>query len=96
MATPEDVKKLAALARIQIPDESLDSFTREFDAVLAYVGTLDELALSHDTPSAGVVRNVLREDGDPHATGVHTEKLAAQFSRREGNHLSVKQIISYD
>lgn len=96
MATPEDVKKLAALARIEIPDESLSAFTKEFDGVLAYVGTLDTLALSHETPSAGAVRNVLREDDAPHAPGAYTEKIAEQFPKREGNHLSVKQIISYD
>jgi aspartyl-tRNA(Asn)/glutamyl-tRNA(Gln) amidotransferase subunit C len=96
MATPEDVKKLAALARLEIPEESLDAFTKEFDGVLSYVGTLEELALAHETPSAGVVRNVFREDAEPHASGLHTEKLVTQFPKREGNHLAVKKIISYD
>ena len=96
MATPEDVQKLAALARIRIPDAALDSFTKEFDGVLAYVGTLDTLDLAHDTPMAGAVRNVMREDGEPHAASTYTERLAEQFPKREGDHLSVKQIISYD
>ena len=96
MATPEEVKKLAALARIAIPEESLDAFTKEFDGVLAYVGTLEELSLEHETPAAGAVRNVFREDTEPHAAGLHTEKIAAQFPKRDGNYLSVKKIISYD
>lgn len=96
MATPEDVTKLAALARIQVPEEELASFTKEFDTVLAYVGRLEELTLAHETPSAGPVRNVMREDGEPHEKGVHTEKLAEQFSKREGDRLSVGQIISYE
>lgn len=96
MATPEDVKKLAALARIAIPEESLETFTKEFDGVLAYVGTLEELSLAHETPAAGAVRNVFREDHEPHEAGRYTEKLAEQFPKREGNYLSVKKIISYD
>lgn len=96
MATPEDVKKLAALARIAIPEESLEAFTKEFDGVLAYVGTLEELSLAHETPSAGAVRNIFREDGTPHASGAYTETLAEQFPARDGNYLSVKKIISYD
>lgn len=96
MATPEDVRKLAALARIAIPEESLDTFTKEFDGVLAYVGTLEELSLEHETPTAGAVRNVLREDGDAHESGLYTEKLVEQFPVSEGNYLSVKKIISYD
>ena len=96
MTTPEDVKKLAALARVLIPEESLAAFTKEFDGVLSYVGTLEELALEHETPSAGAVRNVFREDGEPHASGLHTEAIITQFPKREGNHLAVKKIISYD
>ena len=56
MTTPEDVQKLAALARIEVPEAELASFTREFDAVLSYVGKLDELTLAHETPTAGVDR----------------------------------------
>lgn len=96
MATPEDVKKLAALARIAIPEESLATFTKEFDGVLAYVGTLEELSLAHETPAAGAVRNVFREDSNPHASGLHTKNIVGQFPKREGNYLSVKKIISYD
>ncbi len=96
MATPDEVKKLAALSRIEVADSELAAFTAEFDGVLAYVGKLDELSLSVDTPAAGAVRNVMREDGEPHAPGIHTERIADQFPRREGDHLSVKQIISYE
>ncbi|HUY62396.1 MAG TPA: Asp-tRNA(Asn)/Glu-tRNA(Gln) amidotransferase subunit GatC [Candidatus Paceibacterota bacterium] len=96
MATTEEVKKLAALARIAIADEDLAAFTKEFDAILAYVGQLEKLEL----PEAGAVkpamRNVMRADGEPHAPGLYTEKLAAQFPAREGDALSVKQIITHE
>ena len=97
MATTEEVKKLAALARISVSDSELEKFTAEFDAILAYVGQLEKL----DLPSGGEgekppLRNVMREDGEPHAAGAFTEKLAEQFPEREGDALSVKQIITHD
>jgi aspartyl/glutamyl-tRNA(Asn/Gln) amidotransferase C subunit len=97
MATVEDVQKLAALARIQVEGAELDTFTKEFDAILAYVGQLEKLEL----PKAGegekpALRNVMREDGTPHETGEYTQKIAEQFSAREGDALAVKQIITHD
>ncbi|MFM2330551.1 MAG: Glu-tRNAGln amidotransferase subunit [Candidatus Parcubacteria bacterium] len=97
MATTEDVKKLAALSRIRVEDAELEKFTGEFDAILAYVGQLEKLEL----PKAGegekpALYNVMRADGEPHAPGAHTEKIAEQFSAREGDALAVKQIISHD
>ena len=96
MATTEEVKKLAALARISIGEAELEKFTKEFDSILAYVGQLEKLEL----PQAGEVRpplrNVMREDGGPHESGKYTEALVAQFPKADGNYLEVKQIISHD
>ena len=93
----EGVKKLAALARIRVADAELQKFTSEFDAILAYIGQLEKLklpqGLKEEKPR---MRNVMREDGLPHASGAYTEKLAEQFPAREGNALSVKQIISHE
>lgn len=96
-ASPEDVRRLAALSRIDIPESDLEHFVEEFDAVLAYVGTLEELTL----PGVGErtlpgVRNKLRPDGEPHTSGVYTERIVEQFPEKEGNYLSVKQILSHD
>lgn len=97
MATTEEVKKLAELARVQVGNSELEKFTREFDAILAYVGQLEKLDLSSGKGRGKPpLYNVMREDGQPHAPGMNTEKLAEQFPAREGNALSVKQIISHD
>lgn len=96
MATTGEVKKLAALARIRIGDAELEKFTSEFDAILAYVSQLEKLELPSVGDGKPALRNVMREDGEPHATGKYTEKLAEQFPTREGDALSVKQIITHD
>lgn len=95
-ATPEDVKRLAELARIEVADEDLAAFAAEFDGILAYVGKLDELALPDASLETPAVRNVLREDGAPFQPGTWTDAVAAQFPDRTGDYLSVKQIISHD
>lgn len=97
MATTEDVQKLAALARIKIDDADLAKFTSEFDAILTYVGQLEQLEVSAEAAEERpALINVMREDGEPYAPGMYTEKLAAQFPMREGNALVVKQIISHE
>ena len=96
-ASPEDVRRLAMLSRIEISDADLQSFAGEFDAILAYVGKLEELTLpSVSERVLPTARNVLREDGEPHAPGIYTEKIVEQFPERDGNYLSVKQILSHD
>lgn len=102
MATTEEVRKLAALARIKVEDNELEKFTSEFDAILEYVGQLEKLDLPQGDAMRNkpVLRNVMREDappaGGPHEPGSYTEKIAEQFPAREGDALSVKQIITHD
>lgn len=96
MATNEEVKKLAALARIKVEPSELETFTKEFDAILAYVGQLESLDLPKGKREMPALRNVMRADGSPHAPLAHTEKIAAQFSARDGDALSVKQIITHE
>jgi aspartyl-tRNA(Asn)/glutamyl-tRNA(Gln) amidotransferase subunit C len=97
MATVEEVKKLATLARIKIEDAELEKFTGEFDAILAYIGQLEKLDLPQGAErEKPPLRNVMREDGEPHASGRYTQKLVEQFPAREGNALKVKQIITHE
>src|SRR5271157_3075587 len=97
MATADDVKKLAALARIKVADAELEKFTSEFDAILAYVGQLEKLDLPQNFgKEKPPLRNVMRADGVPHAPWMYTEKLVEQFPASENNALVVKQIISHE
>jgi aspartyl/glutamyl-tRNA(Asn/Gln) amidotransferase C subunit len=97
MATVEEVKKLAALVRIEIDPADLETFTRDFDAILAYVGQLESLELPLDASAEKpTLRNVMRIEGKPHEGGAYTEALASQFPAREGDALVVKQIITHE
>ncbi len=96
MVTTEEVKKLAALSRIRVEETELEKFTSEFDAILAYVGQLEAVDVGSAEDGKPPLHTFMRSDGEPHASGAYTEKLTAQFPAREGDALSVKQIISHD
>lgn len=97
MATVEEVKKLAALARIQVKPDELEKFTKEFDAILSYVSQLEQLEVAGGGELVvPPLHNVMREDEAPHEPGAYTEKLAAQFPDREGDALVVKQVITHE
>lgn len=97
MVTVEEVKKLAALARIIVSEEELSKFTKEFEAILAYVGQLEKLDLPDSLQNEkSLLRNVFRADENPTPPGTWTEKLVAAFPEKEDDALVVKQIISHE
>ena len=93
----ETVERLAALARISIPDDRKESLAAEFESILAYIKQLDDLTLAREgSPTLPPLHNVFREDGNANETGVNTEDLVKAFPSKAGNALSVKKIISHD
>ena len=91
------VQKLAALARIRVPEERAAAFDKEFESILAYIGQLDTLTLGTDgSPAVPPLRNVTWEDAGPTAPGTWTERIVRAFPKKKGNALSVKKILSYD
>lgn len=60
----QDVKKIAALARLELTDEEMSLYQEQLSAVLAYAERLNELDLRDVPPTASAVplKNVLRED----------------------------------
>ncbi len=64
MITPDDVKKLAELARLNLTDEEVARYTTELGSVLGYVEQLAEVDVTGVEPTSQVtgLQNVLRED----------------------------------
>ncbi len=97
MATSEEVQKLAALARVTVSEKELPKFTKEFDAILTYVGQLESLSLPKSMEGAKPsLRNVFRADENPTLAGTWTKKMTGAFREKEGDALVVKQIITHD
>ena len=96
--TKEEIDHLATLARIAVDDTEAEKLSHEFDAILAYVDQLNEIAAADENNSEGKKSvgshyNILREDGDPHEPGMYTEKLLSAAPIRDGQYMSVKKIL---
>jgi aspartyl-tRNA(Asn)/glutamyl-tRNA(Gln) amidotransferase subunit C len=60
----DEVRRIAELARLEIPEEGIDRMARELSAVLDYAASLEQLDLDGCEPTAfAPVEAPLREDG---------------------------------
>ncbi len=90
----KDIEKLAELSRIKLSDEEKGQMRKEIVSILSYIDQIKQV--SGDTVThrkKNVVRNVLREDKDPHEGGIHTEAILHNAPKRQGNYLKVKKIL---
>ena len=61
---PEDVRHVAALARLEFSEEELERFTVELNRILDYMAKLEEVDTSGVEPMTHAIEltNVMRED----------------------------------
>ena len=90
----DKVIALSKLARVEIGENEAESLAHEFDRILQYVGEVKKAAshTAHTTPVTAL-KNVLREDVNPHESGIHTEAMLTQAPKREGQYVAVKKIL---
>ena len=64
MLSPEDVQKVATLARLKLSEEELEQIGHQLGEILDYVAVLDEVDVSEVEPMAHVadVFNAFRAD----------------------------------
>ncbi len=94
MITLKEIEKLALLSRIDLAPEEKEAFRKDMDAILGYVEQVQKVSGALDVnKKAGNLRNVLREDANPHESGIHTETLISAAPKREGNRVKVKKIL---
>lgn len=59
--TPEDIKNLAHLARIEVSDAEVARFGKDMESILGYVDQVNQIPLSEITPIYAQ-KNVARTD----------------------------------
>lgn len=91
----DDVKKLANLARIALDDAEVAKLQGELDSIVAYIDAVQKVPMPEGVSASPHLdlKNVMREDGEPHETGLYTEDMLAQAPAREGDFLKVKKIL---
>ncbi len=89
----EEIKKLATLARLDIPTNELEDIAYDFDAILAYVGQVQEVDLSSHMHIRSLLSNVVREDTVTNSTGEYSQSMLDQMPDSQDGFLKVKQIL---
>ena len=93
MLEKNDLENLANLARLLIPEEEKETLRKEVDSILGFVGEIKKLTPSSPVKEAGAVRNIFREDKDPHLSGEFTDALIAAAPQTEDGYIRVKKIL---
>ena len=96
MINTQDIEKLAKLARISVTEEEKGGLVKEIGSILAYVDEIKKVTKTSKEDKSeeiGVVYNVMREDSNPHQSGIDTEKILNEAPKREGDYLKVKKIL---
>ena len=90
----DDVRKVAKLARLDLPEEKIATYTGQLESILEYVGQLESIDTEGvpETTRAVEVTNVTREDGVT-PTPVR-EDILNQSPQREGDFFRVPKILA--
>ncbi|MFT5280957.1 MAG: aspartyl-tRNA(Asn)/glutamyl-tRNA(Gln) amidotransferase subunit C [Flavobacteriaceae bacterium] len=86
-----DIQKLAHLSRIDIDESKIEKLSKDFDVILEYVNTIQEVQTSD--VSYEHTKNILREDINPHENGLHTDALVGQAPESHDGFIKVPQIL---
>ena len=90
----DDVRKVAKLARLNLPEDKIATYTGQLESILGYVSQLEQVDTTGvpETTRAVEVTNVTRQDGvDP--TPVR-EEILNQAPQREGDFFRVPKILA--
>jgi aspartyl/glutamyl-tRNA(Asn/Gln) amidotransferase C subunit len=93
MTDKVDITALAKLARLEVSSEELAKLEKEIPEILHFVETIQKANTGTEV-SAPALRNVMRADGDPHESGVFTERLLKAAPKSENGRIVVKQVVS--
>ena len=88
-----EMQKLAQLARISISDEEKETLRNDLEVILKYVSEIKSVSSLEMKPSVGILYNVMREDSDPHMSGVYSKELLEEAPRTERGYIKVKKIL---
>mgnify|MGYP003954300267 CR=1 FL=1 len=89
-----DVRKVAQLARLDLPDDQVELYTSQLEKILGYFAQLEQIDTKGIQPTTRAVEvlNVLREDEVINTT--IRDELLDQAPEREGDFFRVPKILS--
>ncbi len=91
----DDVRKVAKLARLELPDELIETYTLQLEKILEYVAQLEKIDTDDVPPTTRAVEvvNALRDDLVVAETEIRDD-LINLAPHREGDFYRVPKILS--
>ena len=88
-----DVRKVAQLARLELPDDQIELYTAQIEEILSYVDQLQEIDTKNVSPTTRAVEvvNAMREDLVE--VKCLREDILNQAPHREGDFFRVPKIL---
>lgn len=89
----QDVKHLATLARLDIPEEEQEALLADLTSIIGYIDQITKapVALADDTAPSH--RNVYRDDTVTNPSGANTAVLLASAAATQDGFVKVKKIL---
>ena len=88
-----DVRKVAQLSRLELPEDQIQTYTKQLEEILSYVEQLQEIDTENIPPTTRAVEvvNAMREDIVE--VSCSREDLLNQAPQREGDFYRVPKIL---
>ena len=87
------VARIARLARLEVPDDQLETVAGELRHILAFVEQLNEVNTQGVEPMTAVVEMNLRQRTDKVTDGGDPEKVLANAPERAGDYFVVPKVV---
>ena len=94
--TSEDVRKVAKLCRLEIPEDDIEKYSNQLEGILEYIAQLERIDTLNVPPTTRAVEvvNVFREDTIVSSSSDVREKILDLAPQREGEFFRVPKILS--
>jgi len=88
-----DVRKVAKLARLELPEDQILTYTKQLEDILSYVDQLQKIDTKNVPPTSRAVEviNAMREDSVE--VNCSREDILNQAPHREGDFFRVPKIL---
>ena len=88
-----DVRKVAQLARLELPEDQIEIYTAQLEEILSYIDQLQEIDTENISPTTRAVEvvNAMREDSVD--VNCSREDILNQAPNREGDFFRVPKIL---
>ena len=94
--TSDDVRKVAKLCRLEIPEDDIEKYSNQLEGILEYIAQLERIDTLNVPPTTRAVEvvNVFREDTIVSSSSDIRDKILNLAPQREGEFFRVPKILS--